>query len=225
MRPLAQLCAVAIGHSQHFGNHCKRKREGKISNEVHLFATSHYVEMFINNAFDHRGKVGDTSGGEHAAHQLAQPRVIRRINVENRRVFPRCLVGKQLGTHLCSVARVFAQNLNGLSYIDTQGDVTKKSHRLGVFKHNPRTKRRLLDRLGFALDLIFAIGILGEARHERIEHLKCLQGVAQNREDQCGNSRNGVVRSLLGSRGRPSTRSPTMLRCTSSVPPPMRAIH
>ena len=34
-----------------------------------------------------------------------------------------------------------------------------------------------------------------------------------------GRSRNGMVRSLLGSLGRPSTRSPRMFFCTSSVPP------
>ena len=34
-----------------------------------------------------------------------------------------------------------------------------------------------------------------------------------------GSSENGVTRSLLGSLGSPSTRSPMMLRCTWSVPP------
>ena len=165
VRPGAQLPLLRLRHAEQLRDHPERQREREIGDHVHAVAPRHdRVEGVVDHRLHARCQLLDRSRREDLLDQLAEPGVVRRVEVED-------LAGPALG----AVAQDLLPQLGAwiraddAVVLDAQARVPEEADGVVVAEERPQPERRLLDPVRGRELRELGIRVDREARFERVE--------------------------------------------------------
>ncbi len=170
-------------HAEHLGDHPERQREREVADHVHLAST--FNDDGVEGVVDHRlhagGQLLDRAGGEHLLHQLAQPRVVGGIEVEELVGAPLRAVAEDLLPELGA-----GVDAHDAAVLDAQAGVPQQADGVVVAEQRPEAEGRLLDRVGRGQLRVLGVRILREARLERVEGFRLTGHISHSATRGCG---------------------------------------
>ena len=154
-RPFGEALAIGERHAHHLADDRRRHRQRQVGDDVHLAALGDAIEQLVDQHLDARPQRLDGARAKRLVHQLAQPRVIRRVLLQDELPGP---AGEGRAAQRVAVGKAHA----GRHFLQHAHDVV-------VARQPEEADRRLVDGIMLAQALQERIRIGAKRGIERVD--------------------------------------------------------